>query len=309
MEMEHLPVMIKEIEQLLALKEGEFVVDATLGLGGHSKMMLENIAKTGKLFAFDQDESNLNEAQKRLSQYENQVVYIKDNFKNLKTRLWEKGVQKIDAILFDLGICSTHVDIAERGFSFMKDARLDMRFDKSAKFTAEKLINEYGVEEMTRVFREYGEEKSAWRIANAICERRKEKKFENTLELADFIKSVYPKIKLKVHPATKIFQAIRLEVNKELEVLKVALEDSFELLNKNGRIAIISYHSLEDRIVKKFFKNLLQPKAEGEEQVFRTTLDPLVEAITKKVLLPSKEEIEKNPRSRSAKLRIYKKII
>ncbi len=307
--MEHISVLIKEVEQGLDLKKGDVVVDATLGLGGHSKVILKRISKTGKLYVFDQDLDNLNEAKKRLKDYENQVVYIKDNFRNLKTRLKENGVQKIDAILFDLGICSTHVDISERGFSFMKEADLDMRFDKNNEFSAKDLVNNYSVEELSKIFREYGEEKYAYKIAKGISERRNTNRFEKTTDLAQFIKDIYPKIKLKVHPATKVFQAIRIEVNDEMNALKEALSSAFEMLDLGGRIVVISYHSLEDRIVKQFFSKLLKPVASEREQIFRTFSEPLVKKVNKKPIIPTEEEMTVNPRSRSAKLRTYIKLI
>lgn len=307
--MKHISVLIKEVEQCLSLKAGNLVVDATLGLGGHSKVILENIGQNGKLIAFDQDLDNLNEAKKRLKEFENQVVYIKDNFRHLKNRLKENGIEKVDAILFDLGLCSTHVDISERGFSFQKEGNLDMRFNNESGISAADVVNTYELQKLTDVFRFYGEEKSAYKLATAICERRKTKLFETTTELADFVKEIYPKVRLKVHPATKIFQGIRLEVNDELNALKEGLSDAFNVLNKGGRVVIISYHSLEDRIVKQFFKTKERPLAEASEQVFRTFSEPLVEKIHKKPIVPSEKELLDNPRSRSAKLRAYIKLI
>lgn len=301
-------MLIKEVEQCLDLREGDRVVDATLGLGGHSKIILEKIGKSGILYAFEQDDDNLAEAKKRLKDYEKQTVYIQDNFRNLKIRLKENKIQEVDKIFFDLGICSTHVDIAERGFSFLKEANLDMRFNRKKGISAADVVNTYDTERLAKIFREYGEEKSAWRIANAIVDRRKEKEFSSTLELAEFIKSVYPKVKLKVHPATKIFQALRIEVNDELAALKEALEGAFEMLKKGGIIAVLSYHSLEDRIVKRFFKNLENPQAKESEQVFRTHGEPMVQKVFNKPVTPSESEIQINPRSRSAKLRAYIKL-
>jgi 16S rRNA (cytosine1402-N4)-methyltransferase len=306
--MEHISVLIKEVEQGLGLKEGDTVVDATLGLGGHSKIILEKIGKTGKLIAFEQDEDNLKEAKRRLQDFEKQIVYIPDNFRNLKIRLIENKIEEVDKIFFDLGICSTHVDIGERGFSFMKDANLDMRFNRNTGVTASDVVNFYDTERLAKIFREYGEEKSAWRIANAIVDRRKEKVFDSTTDLAEFIKSVYPKVRLKVHPATKVFQALRIEVNDELNALKEALQGAFEMLREGGIIAVLAYHSLEDRIVKKFFKELENPAPKLSEQIFRTHGEPKVQKVFNKPLTPSDTELSQNPRSRSAKLRAYIKL-
>ncbi len=311
--MEHVSVLKGIVQKYLDLKEGDRVVDATLGLGGHAEDMLKKIAKDGKLFAFEQDERNLTEAKKRLSTYSEQIVYIHDNFRYLKTRVTGEGSDKIDAILFDLGLSSPHVDDPERGFSFMKDGPLDMRFDPRGSLTAADVVNKYSEEDLVKIFFEYGEEKYARKAAGRIVERRAEKPFESTIEFAEFLEGIMPKKRSgkasKAHPATRIFQALRIEVNDELTVLKEALEQAFDLLEAGGRIVVISYHSLEDRIVKQFFKKLEKPEVKSpEEALYRMHGDPLVEKLTKKPVVPSPEEIEQNPRARSAKLRAYKKI-
>jgi 16S rRNA (cytosine1402-N4)-methyltransferase len=304
--MEHVSVLQKESIEYLDLKEGERVVDATLGLGGHAKKIVEKIGEKGHLFAFEQDERNLIEAKKRLKDYEKQITYIHDNFRYLKTRI----TGKIDAILFDLGLSSPHVDEADRGFSFQKEGPLDMRFDQRNDLTAAKVINEYSEEELVRIFFEYGEERMSRRIARMILERRKERKFETTTDLAEFLEGNLPKKRgMKNHSATKVFQALRIEVNDELSVLKEVLEQAIEVLEKGGRIVVISYHSLEDRIVKRFFKELEKPEEKDpEKRIYQNFSDPIVKKITRKPVIPSEAEIELNPRARSAKLRAYEKL-
>lgn len=307
--MEHLSVLKSDVQKFLQLELGDVVVDATLGLGGHSLDILKAVGERGKLIAFEQDERNLEEAKQRLRAYEKQIVYIHDNFCNLKTRVTGSGVDQVDAILFDLGLSSPHVDEAERGFSFMKEAPLDMRFDQRQSLTAERVINEYEEEKLAEIFHIYGEEPMGRKIARMICERRKDKLFSSTVELADYVAGLVPKkFAKKVHGATRVFQALRIEVNDELEVLKTALEESMEILKVGGRVVIIAYHSLEDRIVKHFFKDLERPVAVGEESIYSNFADPFVENLIKKPVVPSDEEIKENPRSRSAKLRAYKKL-
>ncbi len=309
--MEHVPVLRNDVQKYLELKGGEVVVDGTLGLGGHSLDMLKVIGKKGSLIAFEQDGRNLEEAQKRLKDFEKQITYVHDNFRYLKNRITEAGFKEIDAILLDLGLSSAHVDDPERGFSFNKDGPLDMRFDPRAKFMASDVINAYREDDLVRIFFQYGEEKMAKKIAREICKRRATQNFTSTVELAEFISSILPEIvkrKSKVHPATRVFQALRIEVNEELKVLEEVLEQAMEMLKIGGRIVIISYHSLEDRIVKHFFKELERPAATAEESIYSNYGDPIIEVLTKKPVSPSEEEIKENPRSRSAKLRAYKKI-
>lgn len=307
--MEHLSVLKGDVQKILQLKPGEVVVDATLGLGGHSFDILEAVGKDGKLLAFEQDSRNLQEAQVRLKPYEKQIVYFHDNFCHLKSRVTGSGYSQVDAILFDLGLSSPHVDEGERGFSFMKEAPLDMRFDQRQALTAAVVVNTYEERKLAEIFQTYGEESWAKKIASRIVQQRAQKPFVTTVELADFIAGVIPKkFTKKVHAATKVFQALRIEVNDELGVLKTALEEAMEMLKVGGRIVVISYHSLEDRIVKHFFKDLERPVAVGEESVYSNFADPYVESLTRKPVVPSDEELKENPRSRSAKLRAYKKI-
>lgn len=323
--MEHVPVLRNDVQKYLALKGGEKVIDMTLGLGGHALDILKKIGKKGTLIAFEQDERNLMEAQKRLEEYKSQIVYFNNNFRYLKSRITarheaspkgERSVllSPVDAILFDLGLSSPHVDDPERGFSFMKEGPLDMRFDQSGKLTAAIVVNTYPEERLADIFFNYGEERMSRKIARSIVTQRKIKPFETTKELADFIQQVMPVKHFKkgkmMHPATRIFQAIRIEVNDELNALKEALEQSMEVLKINGRIVVISYHSLEDRIVKQFFKKLEHPPVKSQEMaIYRNYDEPIVKILTKKPVIPTEEEIQENPRSRSAKLRAYEKIL
>ncbi|MFH1284303.1 MAG: 16S rRNA (cytosine(1402)-N(4))-methyltransferase RsmH [Candidatus Peregrinibacteria bacterium] len=306
--MEHVPVLKDVVQKYLDVRRGEVVLDATLGLGGHSLEILKSLGKKGKLIAFEQDERNLQEAKKRLKAFEKQIIYIHDNFRYLKNRITGEGIKSVDKIFFDLGLSSPHVDDPERGFSFMKEGPLDMRFDRRSDLTASDVVNTYSEEELARIFYDYGEERFAKKIVRGICGRRKEKAFETTTDLAGFIESIIPKRGHKLHPATKIFQALRIEVNDEINALKKALEQAASVLKTGGRIVVISYHSLEDRVVKQFFKKLISPPATQSEAIYRNFGEPFFEAITKKPVVPTEEEIMKNPRSRSAKLRAYTKL-
>ncbi len=307
--MEHIPVLQSVVEKYLDLKEGNQVVDATLGLGGHSLDIIKRIGSKGKLYAFEWDKRNLKEAQERLREYENQITYFNENFRYLKNRITEKGVSKVDAIFFDLGLSSPHVDDPERGFSFMKDGPLDMRFDQRLPKTASDILSTYSEEELMDIFFRYGEERASKKIAKAICDYRKTDNFNTTLQLAEFLEGILRSYRMKKHPATKIFQALRIEVNDEINSLTDALQQAMELLDVGGRIVVISYHSLEDRAVKHFFKSLLNPPVSPEQQVFRVHGEPIVQSLTRKPVVPSSEEIKENPRSRSAKLRAYKLLI
>lgn len=305
--MQHIPVLRNEVEKYLDVKRTEIVVDTTLGLGGHSLDIVKKLGDKGRLIAFDQDQRNIREARERLREYESKITFVYKNFRYLKIGVTEAGADGFDKILFDLGLSSPHVDEAERGFSFQKEGPLDMRFDQSQPLTAGEIVNEYKEDELFRIFREYGEEPLAKKFSRLIVERRKEKPFETTIELAEFIARFAPKGK-KTHPATRIFQALRIAANDEMGALSEALLEAMELLAVGGRIVVISYHSLEDRLVKHFFKNLLRPEVTPEKAMYQTFGDPLVENLTGKPVIPDQSEIENNPRARSAKLRAYKKI-
>ena len=310
--MEHVSVLKEPVKKYLELKGGEIVVDTTLGLGGHALEEVKAVGKNGKLIAFEQDERNLKEAKKRLKKFEKQIIYIHDNFRYLKNRITGCGVKEVDAIFFDLGLSSPHVDDPERGFSFMKEGPLDMRFDPRQKLTAAEVLNTYKESDLANVFYDYGEEGLSRMIARKICERRKTVPFLTTTEFAEFMFSIMPFKKgkaKKVHPATKVFQALRIEVNDELNALKESLRESTQMLKKGGRIVVISYHSLEDRIVKHFFRELENPPVKDlQESLYRVHGEPIFEGLTKKPVVPTDEEIAENPRSRSAKLRAYRKL-
>lgn len=310
---EHVPVLLQEVCDQLQVSKCRNIVDATLGYGGHAKTILENMNKNGKLIAFDADASHIREAKKKLRKFKDRATIIHSNFVHLTDELMKTRTRAFDAFLFDLGLASPHLDVPERGFSFMHEGPLDMRFDTKGQETmAEHIVNVYPERELVRVFTEYGEERWSKKIAREIVRARKKKPFKSTKQLADFIEKLVVKpLPLKkgqkrrkkvkrgrIHPATRVFQALRIEVNRELDVLRKGLEQAIELLKPKGRIAVISYHSLEDRIVKHMFKELAQGNDES----------PVLKIITKKPIVPTDEEISENPRSRSAKLRIAEKL-
>ena len=311
--MEHLSVLKSDVQNFIDLHGDEIFVDATLGLGGHAGDVMKKLTKGGRLIAFEQDERNLEEAKKRLKAYEKQITYIHDNFRHLKTRITGEGIDEVDYIFFDLGLSSPHVDEADRGFSFMREGPLDMRFDQRNEKTASDVINTYSKEDLENLIYEYGEERDSRRIARQIIERREEKPFETTTEFADFLAEIIHKKRTKKgfgsHPATRIFQALRIEVNDEFGALREALEQAVEILKVGGRILIITFHSLEDRLVKKFFMELEKPPVSGDKALYQSHGDPIFRRLTKKPVIPSDEELSENPRSRSSKLRVYEKLI
>jgi len=305
----HVPVLKEEVLELLNLKNGYKVVDATLGLGGHSEEMLKAMGETGHLYAFEQDERNLKSAQERLGAYQNQITYFHTNFVSLKTCLMDCGVSSVDAILFDLGLSSPHVDDSERGFSFKKSGPLDMRYDQRQNLTAYRIVNEWSENDLVEIFSKYGEERASKKVAREIVSRRKQKPFEDTLELATFIATVKRGIHEKKDPATNVFQAIRIAVNDEINVLTDALNQAFMFLSPSGRMAVISYHSLEDRITKNIFRDYAKDIEDPNEPFINKILRPKMGVlVTKKPIIPSDKEILENPRSRSAKLRVIQKL-
>ena len=250
----HVSVLLNESIENLNIKEDGIYVDCTLGFAGHSKEILKRIKK-GKLFAFDQDGEAINYSKKILDQISGNYEIIKSNFAFIKSELNKRGIEKVDGVLFDLGVSSVQLDEAERGFSFHKDAKLDMRMDTDQSFSAYDVVNDYSKEELEKIFFNYGEEKYSRSIASAIVRERGNKKIETTLELTEIIRESVPeKYRRTHHPARKVFQAIRIEVNKELDVFTKALNDAIDMLNPGGRICVITFHSLEDRICKKIFK-------------------------------------------------------
>ena len=304
--MEHYSVLLNETIDNLNLKENGIYVDATLGLGGHSSKILSSLT-TGHLYAFDEATKAIIFADERLKKIGTNYTLIKSNFVDLKVKLAELGVTKIDGIVFDLGVSSPQIDDATRGFSFSKDGILDMRMDTDATLSAEKVVNEYSKEALTDIFFSYGEEPKSRLIASKIVTSRP---IKTTLELVKIIeRAVGANYFYKKHPERNIFQAIRIEVNKELSVLKEVLPDVLDLLKPEGRVAIITFHSLEDRIVKKFFKE----NSEVNELVkglptIPEAYKPKLKLITKKPILPSTQELAENSRSKSAKLRVAERI-
>ncbi len=299
--MEHTSVMVDEVLEGLSLPKKRNIVDATLGLGGHTRVILEKMAKNGRVIGFDADSDHIKEAKKKLRKFSGRVIYIHSNFENLAAELQKNKVRAVDSVLFDLGLASPHVDLADRGFSFMREGELDMRFDRKSGKTAADIINQYSEKELIRIFQEYGEEKKARKLASAIRKRRMSRKFKSTTELAKFVEKQVGRSG-RIHPATRIFQALRIEVNREMEVLPRAIEQAVSILKPGGRIVVISYHSLEDRIVKNMFKDLAGGLSYGEEK------QAVVKLITKKPLVPTQTEVMQNPRSRSAKLRVAEKL-
>ena len=307
--MKHYSVMLNEAIDGLDIKSDGIYVDATLGYGGHSSAILEKLT-AGHLYCFDQDEEAIKYSKDRLKKINNHFTIIYSNFVNLKEKLEEQGITKVDGILFDLGLSSPQIDDASRGFSFMQDAPLDMRMDKKNKLDAKKVINTYSIEELANIFFLYGEEKMSKVIAKKIVATRLDKEINTTTELVKVIESaVGAKYFNKFHPERQIFQAIRIEVNSELTVLSKVLPDAIDLLNKGGRISVITFHSLEDRIVKQVFKkeSEIDDLVKGLPEIPEKYL-PKLKIINKKPILPSEEEIKENSRSKSAKLRIVERV-
>ena len=309
MEFKHVSVLLNECLDALNIKDDGIYVDCTLGGAGHSSHILQRLSKDGLLVGIDQDTDALKAAGERLKEYENKKL-VHNNFHNIDSILEELDIPKVDGILMDLVVSSYQLDEGERGFSYMKDAPLDMRMNRDREFSAYDVVNSYSMEDLWRIIRDYGEEKFAKRVAEFIVNRREEKPIETTLELVDIIKAAIPAKARREgpHPAKRTFQAIRIEVNGELEILNKAIEDGVNRLNKGGRMAIITFHSLEDRIVKLKFRELANPcTCPKEFPICVCGKKPLVKLISRKAIDPSKEEVEENPRSRSAKLRVIER--
>lgn len=292
----HISVLLKESTEGLVLKEGATVFEGTVGLGGHSRILCEMIGKTGTFIGTDADQESLAIAEERLSDVPCKKIFVCDNFRNIDVVLANAGVEKVDAILLDIGLSNHQLEVAPRGFSFMRDEPLLMTFRSSGDgLTAKEIVNEWAEESISDIIYGYGEERYARRIAKGIVEARKEKAIETSGQLAEVVKSIVPKFGFsKIHPATKTFQALRIAVNDELGALREALSKGFTALKPEGRMAVISFHSLEDRIVKEFFRQQAQAG--------------LATLTTKKPIIPSDTEIKENPKSRSSKLRIIVKI-
>lgn len=319
-ETRHIPVLFEEVKRELHLQKGMTVVDATLGGGGHASMMLAEIAPTGKLIAFDTDREALRRFEARVrsedvlgqASEEGRLVLVEDNYSGLEAALKRHSVDRVDAILADLGFSSDQIEAPERGLSFQTEGPLDMRLDQTKALTARVIVNTFEEKELTRILEEYGGESEARRIARAIVERRIANPLTTTLELRTLIEEVYPK-KLryaqKIHPATKTFQALRIAVNDEFTHLEKFLDQAMRCLGEKGRLAVITFHSGEDRRVKQFFKE----QAEGcicppNFPVCRCGQVPKIKILTKRAIVPGEEELAKNPRARSAKLRVVEKL-
>ena len=301
----HISVLLEETIEYLNLKKDSIVVDCTLGYGGHSYEILSRIPE-GFLYAFDQDKEAIKFSKERLKGAGLNFEIINTNFKNIKEEIL-KRTDKVDGILFDLGVSSPQLDEADRGFSFHKDAPLDMRMDRESTLSAYEVVNNYSLKDLTDIFYKYGEEKYSSSIAKAIVNYRENKKIETTLELAEIIKKSVPeKYRREHHPARKIFQAIRIEVNDELNAFEKALRDSLELLSSGGRICVITFHSLEDRICKEVFKEVSDiPKELRSLPIIPDEYKPRFKVIGN--ISPSEKEILNNKRSRSARLRIIER--
>ncbi len=311
MEFHHVSVLLNECIDGLNIKPDGVYVDCTMGGAGHSKEIVKKLSSEGLFIGIDQDINAINTAKERLNEYSDRVKFIHSNFENIKSELEKLGITKIDGVLADLGVSSHQLDEADRGFSYMQDAPLDMRMDVRSEFSAYDVVNSYSEDELNRIIKEYGEENWSRRIAKFIVEARKESPIKNTGELVEIIKKAIPK-KARIdgpHPAKRTFQAIRIEVNNELGVITSLIRDVASIMNIGGRICIITFHSLEDRIVKNEFKYLATDCiCPPELPICQCDKEKEVKVITRKPTLPSKEEIEVNPRSRSAKLRVAEKI-
>ncbi len=310
MEFHHVSVLLNECIDGLDIKEDGIYVDGTLGGAGHSKEICSHLGENGRLVGIDQDMNAINASGKKLEDEKCQVTLIESNFSDVKNQLEQVGITQIDGMLLDLGVSSHQLDEPIRGFSYMHDAPLDMRMDQNRDLTAYEVVNNYSEEKLDELIKKYGEEKWSTRIVKFICEHRVDKPIETTHELVEIIKKAVPKGARRdgPHPAKRTFQAIRIEVNNELGIIENTILDVIEVLKPGGRLCIITFHSLEDRIVKQTYKKLQNPcTCPREFPVCICNKKTQIKIITRKPILPTDEEVEQNPRSRSAKLRIIEK--
>ncbi|SUN50562.1 S-adenosyl-methyltransferase MraW [Streptococcus dysgalactiae subsp. dysgalactiae] len=311
-EFHHVTVLLHKTVDMLDIKPNGIYVDATLGGSGHSAYLLSKLSEQGHLYCFDQDQKAIDNAQLILKPYidKGQVTFIKDNFRHLKARLEALGVTEIDGILYDLGVSSPQLDERERGFSYKQNAPLDMRMDRQAPLTAYDVVNTYPFNDLVKIFFKYGEDKFSKQIARKIEQARAIKPIETTTELAELIKAAKPakELKKKGHPAKQIFQAIRIEVNDELGAADESIQDAMELLALDGRISVITFHSLEDRLTKQLFKEVSTVDVPKGLPFIPEDMKPTFELVSRKPILPSQEELAANNRAHSAKLRVAKKI-
>lgn len=305
----HVPVLLNEVIEALVIRPNGIYADATMGGAGHSEAIVSRLGE-GRLIGFDQDEEAIAASRRRLAPFADKVTYVNENFKNVKNVLSELGVSGLDGALMDLGVSSHQLDEGERGFSYQADAPLDMRMDRRKSFSAYDVVNTYSAQQLEKIIRSYGEERWAKRIAEFIAEERKNGAVQTTGQLVEIIKKAVPKGARRdgPHPAKRTFQAIRIEVNGELALLEQAVKDFVQCLNPGGRLAVITFHSLEDRIVKNTFADLASgctcPK---EFPVCVCGGKPQGKIITRKPITAAEEELEQNPRARSAKLRVFEK--
>ena len=311
----HYPVMLEEAVGALNCQNGKLYIDATLGGGGYSELILKKISPDGKLISFDVDKDAIEHSKEKLKDYKNLTI-VNDSYTNIKKYLEKNKISEISGgIVFDFGASTPQLTSDTRGFSFLKKSKLDMRFDQSADFSAYDVINGYKEDELVRIFSEYGEERFSKRIAKKIIEERKIKNIETTQDLVNIILEATPRIKSKIHPATRVFQAIRIEVNDELNNIKNTLNEVLTLLSNDAILSVVTFHSLEDRIVKNIFKYYSKEWIEGKGTSFKTDKNgmpvynpPILELVNKKPVMAGEEEIKQNPASRSAKLRVAKRI-
>ena len=310
MEFNHISVLLNETIEQLNINPDGIYVDGTLGGAGHSSKIAQRLSDKGRLIGIDQDDAAIETATERLSVFGDKVTIVRSNYCEIKNVLNELGIEKVDGILLDLGVSCYQLDTAERGFSYMEDAPLDMRMDRRQEMTAKNIVNEYSESELFHMIRDYGEDKFAKNIAKHIVNARKVKPIETTKELTEIIKAAIP-MKVRAvggHPAKRTFQAIRIELNQELTVLKQSLDEMIDLLNPHGRLCIITFHSLEDRIVKQNFKKNENPcTCPPDFPVCVCGNKSKGKVITRKPILPSEEELNENSRSKSAKLRVFEK--
>ncbi len=310
MTFKHKSVVFRETVESLHIQPNGIYVDGTLGGGGHAALVCEYLGQNGQLIGIDQDEDAIKAASERLKAYEDKVTIVKNNYRQIKVVLEEQDISKVDGIYLDLGVSSYQLDAPERGFTYREDAPLDMRMDKSQDKTAAHVVNEYSEMELYRIIRDYGEEKFAKNIAKHIVKAREHKDIETTGELTELIKAAIP-MKMRAvggHPAKRTFQAIRIEVNQELKVLEESIDTMVDLLNPGGRLSIITFHSLEDRIVKNKFRENENPCiCPSDFPVCVCGRKSRGKVITRKPIVPAQQEIEENKRSKSAKLRVFEK--
>ena len=311
LDFEHIPVLLNETLEYLDPKPGGVYIDGTLGGAGHSSEIAKRIVPGGVLIGIDQDSNAIDAAKRRLEAYKDNVVIVRDNFRNIKTIALQKGFKEVDGILLDIGVSSHQLDEKERGFSYMHDGPLDMRMDTESSLNASDIVNNSSEQELIRILRDYGEEKWAVRIAKFIAEERKNNRIDTTFKLADIIQRAIPAAARRDggHPAKRTFQALRIAVNDELQVLEEAVTNAARLLKPGGRLVVITFHSLEDRIVKKIFNNMEKPcTCPPQLPVCACGKEPLLRVITKKPVTAGAEELKVNTRSKSAKLRAAERV-